>query len=98
MFYKVKWRGYGPHEWLWEPENHIEHAKDLMEKFHQQNPMKSKPCHAWNQKIEIPMTLFPRELFCPLPESLVEPIPCDEPTESMVHHYTRIGVCALEKG
>ena len=35
MFYKVKWKGYGPHEWSWEPKNHVKHTKDLMEKFHQ---------------------------------------------------------------
>ena len=87
MFYKVKWKGYGPHEWLWEPKNHVKNAKDLVEKFHQQNPMKSKPCHVWNQKIKIPMTLFPQELFRPLPESLMEPIPHDKPTENMVHHF-----------
>ena len=98
MFYKVKWKGYGPHEWSWEPQNHIEHAKDLVEKFHQQNPMKSKPRHACNQKIKIPMTLFPRELFHPLPESLMEPIPYDKPTENMVHHFAQIRVHALERG
>ena len=48
MFYKVKWKGYGPHEWSWEPENHVEHAKELVEKFHQQNPTKSKPRHVRN--------------------------------------------------
>ena len=98
MFYKVKWKGYGPHEWSWEPENCIKNAKDLVEKFHLQNPMKSKPCHAWNQKIKIPMTLFPRELFCPLPESLMEPIPWNQPTENMIHRFARIGVRALERG
>ena len=72
MFYKVKWKGYRPHEWSWEPVNHIKHAKELVEKFHQQNPMKSEPCHVQNQKIKISMALFPRELFCPLPESLTE--------------------------
>ena len=98
MFYKVKWKGYGPHEWLWEPVNHIEHAKELVEEFHQRNPTKSKPCHVWNRKIEIPMALFPQELFHPLPESLTEPVPWDQPTENMIHCFTRIGVCALERG
>ena len=60
--------------------------------------MKSKPRHVRNQKIEIPMNLFPRELFRPLPESLTEPIPRDKPTESMVHRFARIGVRALERG
>ena len=59
IFYKVKWKGYRPHEWSWEPENHVEHAKELVEKFHQQNPTKSKPRHVRNQKIKIPMILFP---------------------------------------
>ena len=78
----MKWKEYGPYEWLWEPVNNIKHAKDLMEKFHQQNSTKSKPHHAQNQKIEIPMTLFPQELFHPLPESLTELIPQEKPTAS----------------
>ena len=98
MFYKVKWKGYGPHEWMWEPKNQVKHTKDLMENFHQQNPTKSKPRHAWNQKIEIPMTLFPQELFHPLPESLTEPIPRNQPTENMIHRFARIRVRALERG
>ena len=98
MFYKVKWKGYRPHKWSWETENHVTHAKDLVEKFHQQNPMKSKPHHARNQKIKIPMNLFPRELFCPLPESLTELTPRNQPTESMVHRFAQIGVRALERG
>ena len=69
-----------------------------MEKFHQQNPTKSKPRHVRNQKIKIPMTLFPCELFRPLPESLTEPIPWNQPTESMVHCFAQIGVHALERG
>ena len=98
MFYKVKWKGYGPHEWSWEPENHVKHAKELVEKFHQQNPTKSKPCHIRNRKIEIPMNLFPQELFRPLPESLTEPIPRNQPTENMIHRFARIRVRALERG
>ena len=98
MFYKVKWKGYGPHEWSWEPENHVEHAKDLVEKFHQQNPTKSKPHHVRNQKIKIPITPFPQELFHPLPESLTEPITRNQPTENMIHCFAQIRVHALERG
>ena len=98
MFYKVKWKGYGPHEWSWEPENHVEHAKELVEKFHQQDPMKSKPHHVQNQKIKIPMTLFPQELLHPLPESFTEPIAQDKSTKNMVHCFIQIGVHAPERG
>ena len=98
MFYKVKWKGYGPHEWSWEPENNVKNAKGAMEEFHNKNPTKPKLSHAWNQKIEIPMTLFPQELFHPLPESLTEPIPHDKPTESMVHCFAQIRVHALGRG
>ena len=98
MFYKVKWKGYGPHEQLWEPKNHIKHAKDLVEKFHQQNPMKSKPRQTQNQRIKIPMSIFPCKLFHPLPESLTEPIPHDKPTKNMVRHLAQIGDHALEMG
>ena len=69
----MKWKGYGPHKWLWEPKNNVKNAKEAVEEFHNKNPTKPKPCHTWNQKIKIPMTLFPQELFCPLPESLTEP-------------------------
>ena len=87
MFYKVKWKGYGPHEWSWEPEHNVKHAMEVVGTFHNRNPTKPKPSHAQNQKIEIPMTLFPQELFCPLPESLMEPIPWNQPTKNMIHHF-----------
>ena len=98
MFYKVKWKGYGPHEWLWEPKNNVKNAMEAVGKFHDKNPTKPKLHHAWNQKIKIPMTLFPRELFCPLPESLTEPIPWNEPTKNKIHCFAQIGVHALERG
>ena len=34
IFYKVDWRGYGPHEMTWEPIENLERAKDAIKEFH----------------------------------------------------------------
>ena len=30
MYYKVKWKGYGPHEQTWEPISNLSHAKEAI--------------------------------------------------------------------
>jgi hypothetical protein len=36
--YLVKWRGYGPEENSWEPEDHLQNSKSLVTKFHRDHP------------------------------------------------------------
>jgi hypothetical protein len=34
-YYRVKWKGYGPESNTWEPKTHLEHAEDILKKYHQ---------------------------------------------------------------
>jgi len=36
--YFVKWKGCSEDENTWEPPEHLEHAKELVEEFHRENP------------------------------------------------------------
>jgi len=36
--YFVKWKGCSADENTWEPPEHLEHAKELVEEFHRENP------------------------------------------------------------
>jgi len=74
----------------------LTNAKDAVRDFHNKNPQKPKN-HKVN-KIEIPMSMFRKELFRPLPETLTEPIPKSEPTKAMVYKFARSGVQALKRG
>jgi hypothetical protein len=97
IFYKIKWKGYGPHEMTWEPISNLTNAKDAVKKFHTKYP--SKPHNNSKiRKIEIPMSLFPKELFRPIPQPLTEPNTSNEPTEAMVNRFARNGVRALRRG
>ena len=91
--YKVKWKGYGPHEMTWEPIENITNAKELIEDFHKKHP--GKPRAHTIMKIEFPLSMFPKELFRPIPEPLTEPTPLIMPTESMALSCARRGRRAL---
>ena len=51
----------------------LENAKDTIKDFHKKFPNKLKSKEI--QKIEIPMAMFPKELFHQIPEPLTELIP-----------------------
>jgi len=38
LCYFVKWKGCSEDENTWEPQEHLEHAKELVEEFHRENP------------------------------------------------------------
>ena len=40
--YFVQWRGCSEDENTWEPPEHLEHAKELVEDFHRENPCMPK--------------------------------------------------------
>ena len=61
IFYKVKWKGYGPHEMTWEPFTNLANAKVAVKEFHDKFPHRLR--HLSLKKLEIPLTSFPRELF-----------------------------------
>jgi len=94
--YKVKWKGYGPHEMTWEPVSNLDKAKDAIKEFHNKNP--SKPRSKEIRKIKIPMSLFPKHLLRPIPEPLTTPIPNFMPTESMTAKLARCGNRVLKRG
>ena len=96
MYYKVKWKGYGPHEYTWEPITNITNADEEIENFHTKYPSKPKPRAI--RKIEIPIHLFPKDLFRPLPNPDTESIPTSLPTENMAFKFARNGVRALKGG
>ena len=96
IFYKVKWKGYGPHEMTWEPTENITNATKAVKEFHKKYP--TKPQSAKFRKIEIPMSLFPKELFRPIPKAITEGISTSLPTENMARKYIRDGTRILKRG
>ena len=81
--YKVSWKGYGPHKNTWEPLSNLTNAKKLVDDFHKNNPTKPKPNTI--QKLEIPMSIFPKELLRPMPPPLTTPAPSTVPTAALAH-------------
>ena len=94
--YKVKWEGYRPHKMTWEPITILDNARDAIKDFHNKFPNKLKSREI--QKIEIPMAMFPKELFHWIPEPLTEPILESELTEMLVLKCARSRVQALKRG
>jgi hypothetical protein len=43
-YYRVKWKGYGPKSNTWEPKANLEHAEDILKKYHQK--LLKKACDA----------------------------------------------------
>ena len=80
----------------WEPVSNLDKAKDVIKEFHSKNP--SKPRSKKIRKLEIPMSLFPKHLFLPIPEPLTTPIPTSMPTESMTVKLAQCGNCVLKRG
>ena len=79
----------------WEPITVLDNAKDAIKDFHDKFP--NKPKSKEIQKIEIPISMFPKELFHWIPEPLMEPIPESKPTEMLALKCTRTGVRALKR-
>lgn len=84
--YYVKWKGYDVGVDAWQPEENLENAKDLIEKFHKKYQKKPGQKIVL-QKLEIPMDKFPKELFRKLYEA-TEPIDEGLPTELELHRMT----------
>jgi len=38
LCYSIKWKGCSEDENIWEPPEHLEHTKELVEEFHRENP------------------------------------------------------------
>lgn len=52
--YKVKWKGYGPHEMTWEPVTNLENAKKAITKFHKKFGNSKYPCHHFQNTYSVP--------------------------------------------
>jgi hypothetical protein len=96
FWYKVDWKGYGPHEQTWEPTSNLTNAKKAVQEFHVKFPTKPKPKSI--AKVEIPISSFPKELLRSIPQPLTDSIPMTIPTENMVMCCMRNGIRALERG
>lgn len=96
IFYKVSWKGYGPHKMSWEPIEHLNTAQQALEDFHKQYP--NKPRTPALQKLKIPRKDFPFELFRPMPTPLTESILTSLPTEAMIIKAAYCGTHALKRG
>ena len=80
----------------WEPPANLENAKEAVQEFHTKFPNKPRPPAL--RKLEIPITLFPKELLRPIPEPLTEYTPADTPSENMLAKFARSGARALRGG
>ncbi|KAF8829214.1 hypothetical protein HHX47_DHR3000714 [Lentinula edodes] len=94
--YKVKWRGYGPHEMTWEPAANMTNAKEAVQDFHKKYPNKPRPRTL--KRIEIPIAQFPTELFRQIPTPDIEPVPSTMPSEALVNRLACHGIRALKGG
>ena len=80
--YKVKWKGYGPHEMTWEPLTNLTNARETVEEFHMKFPHKpGRPIH----RLEIPISLFPMNLLRRMPDAMTEPTMRSIPSEALLH-------------
>ena len=51
LWYKVHWKGYGPHERKWEPVENLKNAQEAVKDFHNKFTTKPKPGESpdlWN--------------------------------------------------
>jgi hypothetical protein len=56
--YKVKWKGYGPHEMTWEPIEHLKRAQDVLYDFHTRYPTKPQAPTFQLKQLLIPSNPF----------------------------------------
>lgn len=94
--YKVEWKGYGPHKITWEPILNLKNAQEALNDFRKRYPNKPHGKEIW--KIEIPMSIFSKELLRPIPQPLTKSIPTTEPTEAMVLKFNTCGTHILKRG
>lgn len=67
IWYLVRWKGYGPDDDSWvQLENVQNNSWELINEFHEKHP-RSAGKKIQRLRMEFPMSIFPKDLFCPMP-------------------------------
>ena len=67
--YLVKWKGYGPEDNTWEPENHLSNAIAAIKDFYRSKPGAPRPLGDLREKIQVRKIVNLTETSLPTPRT-----------------------------